>query len=171
MSEPLPSQAESPVSAQTAIAAQSFDLTSLAPAERHFWTRGFADRLTIDGLGVRVEYARSRPQAFRWDDTKLEFFLVDWRAPAARNDRWATPSQAKRTPFQFFPGPFSRPTSASMVWITEPAYQALYHAGFARRLHACNGGGRSYARDAIVTIFSRKPPGRWVRELNPNAEG
>jgi len=171
MSELLPSQTESDIRWQGQVGTQTFDLTSLSPPKRHFWTRGFATQLTIDGSGIRVEDSQSKPRTLLWVDPDLEFFLVDYRAPAARNDRWATPAQAKRTPFKFFPGPWNRPSAASYVWVTEAAYDALYRAGFAARLHVCHGAGRSYASDAIVTIFRRKPHRfGYIRELNPNAE-
>jgi len=148
-----------------------YDLSGIAPTEPHWWTRGFASRIVIDSDGARVEYTNSGTRALRWDDPTLEFFLVDYRQPVARNDRWATPGQAKRTPFRFTPGSFSRPTSATPVWISEAAYQALYETGFALRLHVNNGGGRGYASDAVVTIFRKRPYALWsVRELNPNAE-
>lgn len=148
-----------------------FDLSSIAPPVRHWWTRGFASRILIDGTGVRVEYPDSKSQSLRWDDPNLEFYLVDRRAPVARNDHWATPAQAKRTPLSLFPGPFGRPSRASPVWITEEAYKALYASGFAMRLHVNNGMGRGYASDATITVFRRKPYTMWtVKELNPNAD-
>lgn len=148
-----------------------FDLSAIGPPRRHWWARRFASRIIIDQAGVKVVYADSRTRELRWDDSKLEFFLVDYRAPAARNDHWATPAQAKRTPFSFCPGPFSSPTLAKPIWVTEDAYQALYDSGFAMRLHVSYGTGRSYARDAIVTVFAKKRFSLWtVTELNPNAE-
>lgn len=147
-----------------------FDLSSIAPHERHWWTRGFASRVLINGTGVTVEYSDSRSQSLRWDNPNLEFYLVDYRAPVARNDHWGTPAQAKRTPFSFFPGPFGRPSTASTVWITEEAYKALYDSGFAARLHVNNGMGRGYSSDAIITVFRRKSYTTWtVKELNANA--
>jgi hypothetical protein len=170
MSEPLPSDGKAAAEGLGSLSAQTFELSSIAPPVRHFWTRGFAERLTIDASGIRVEYAHSRAQTIQWNDSDLEFYTVDYRVPTARNDRWSTPAQARRTPFSFFPGPFGSPSSAWPVWVTEAAYNAIYQAGLAARLHAGLGSGRSFANDAVVTVFRRKPFRLWaVRELNPNA--
>jgi hypothetical protein len=154
------------------IDSQVYDLSSLAPEVRHFWTRGFADRITIDGLGIRVEYTKGKPQVLRWDNPELEFYTVDFRQPVARRDRWATPSQASRTPFTFTPGPWGGASLASYVWISEAAYTAVQAAGFAARLHVYGGyPGRSYPFDAQITVFKRKPNRFWPsKELNPDAE-
>lgn len=150
---------------------REFDLTAIAPSKRHWWTSHFASRILIDGTGITVEYSKSKTKRVRWDDPNLGFYLVDYRAPVARHDRWSTPAQAKQTPFSFCPGSFSNPNLAQPIWITEAAYQAIYDSGFAMRLHVSNGAGRSYAGDAIVTVFARKQYSLWkVAELNPNAE-
>jgi hypothetical protein len=156
---------------QEPTAERMFDLSAIAPSEPHWWTIHFASRILIDGSGITVEYRNSKAKQLRWDDPNLGFFLVDYRAPVARNERWTTPAQAKRTPYSFSPGPFSAPTLAVPIWVTEDAYQAIYDAGFAMRLHVSHGGGREYSRDTIVTVFAKKRYTLWtVTELNPNAE-
>jgi hypothetical protein len=150
---------------------RTFDLSAIAPSKQHWWTTHFASRILIDGTGIIVEYPNSKTRMLRWDDPDLAFYLVDYRAPVARHDRWSTPAQAKRTPFSFCPGSFSSPTRAMPIWTTEAAYQALKDSGFAMRLHVSNGMGRGYAHDAVVTVFARKRYSLWaVAELNPNAE-
>lgn len=102
----------------------------------------------------------------------MGFYLVDYRVPLARNDRWSTPAQAKVTPFYFVPDRWNRPFSrATAVWITEAVYQALYDSGYALHLHVSTGGGRSWPHDAVITIFQRKRfSWPFATELNPEAE-
>ncbi len=161
---------ESPRSPSQGIREGVFDLSSIAPADRHWWTHEFASQIVIGQVGARVEYPDSKPQVIRWEDPKLAFFLVDQRASVARHDRWATPAQAKLTPLAFCPGPFSKPTGATPVWITEAAFKAIYDTGFALRHHVSHGSGRGYAWDTVVTPFDRIAYSAWrVQELNPDA--
>lgn len=62
---------------------QGFELAVDASVVQHFW-RGRPTRLTMDTIGVRIDYGLSRSRVLRWDNHSLQFALLDFR-DARRN--------------------------------------------------------------------------------------
>jgi hypothetical protein len=142
---------------------ETFNLIPLAPPERHFWTSGFAERITIDQEGIRIDYANSKMRILRWDDPDLEFGLIDRRTWAGGDGRTVGTPPAQGREFQMFPGSWGSLSRASPIWISREAFRALRGAGIAARLHVFAGDfdRRSSLIPfwANVTGFTRKPPG------------
>lgn len=146
-----------------AIEAQSFDLTALAPPERHFWTSGYAARIRIDPEGIRVEYADSKSKTLGWNDPNLVFGLADLRSWIDEDGtvNGSTPAPGKE--FRFYPGSWGALSTASPVWITMEVFRALRAAGTAAGMHVFEGAF-DWKHNLLppwtrVTGFTRKKPG------------
>jgi len=132
---------------------QTFELAADALVGQHFWRRS-PTRLTIDSIGIRIDYGLSRSRVLRWESRRLQFALLDFRDSRRNHPPWV------RHPKQFELR-YRPELGLSAFAIPEEAFRKLNTAAEASGLipgPSVTGGGIPACTK--VLHYARKPP-RW----------